>query len=941
MCNQPSILAGRFFKNRSEKDLTDELQNSSDPGDNEKSSSTYYGPSVSITKELKTSYLDYAMSVIVSRAIPDLRDGLKPVHRRILYAMHDSGNTHDKGYRKSARPVGDVMGKFHPHGDSAIYDALVRMAQPFSMSLPLLDGQGNFGSMDGDNPAAMRYTEVRMDKPASFLLADIEKDTVDFQDNYDGKDREPSVLPARYPNMLVNGAGGIAVGMATNIPPHNLGEVIDATLALIENPDLTSENLIEFVPAPDFPTGGIILGRSGAKKAYIEGRGSVLIRAKTKIEEIKKDRYAIIVDEIPYQVNKASMIEKIAEQVREKKIDGISHVQDESDRNGVRVVIELKRDATADVVLNQLFRFTPMQTSFGCNMLALNGGRPEQLTLRTFLTNFIAFREEVVARRTAFELRKARERSHILCGLAVTVSNVDEIVATIRASSDAAEAREKLMQRSWPANEIREYIALIDDPTHKINDDGSYNLSEAQVRAILDLRLQRLTQIGVKEVTDELEALSFKIKDYLDILASRSKIMSIIAEELNEVKEQFAPPRRTEIIDWAGDMEDEDLIEREDMVVTITSGGYIKRTPLADFRAQRRGGKGLAGMQTKDEDVVTTLFVANTHTQLLFFSTDGMAYKLKTWRLPLGSRTAKGKAIINILPIQSGVSIAAVMPVDAPEEEWEKLQIIFSTSSGDVRRNALSDFTNVRSNGKIAMDLPEETKLVNARIANEDDDVMLVTDSGRAIRFSTTAVRVFKGRKSTGVRGIKLLGDDKVVSMSIIRHFEASPDERSAYLKMRRAVAGMSDDEVSSQEEEEEEINANATISPEKYAEMSAAENLILTITSSGSGKLSSSHDYPVRGRGGMGVSAIDKKMRGGLLVASFPVEIEDQIMLATSNGQSIRVPVEGISFRSRSAGGVKVFNTGEDEQVVSVAWIAEKGDDSDDTEAQGEDSTD
>ena len=877
------------------------------------------------------------MSVIVSRAIPDLRDGLKPVHRRILYAMHDSGNTHDKGYRKSARPVGDVMGKFHPHGDSAIYDALVRMAQPFSMSLPLLDGQGNFGSMDGDNPAAMRYTEVRMDKPASFLLADIEKDTVDFQDNYDGKDREPTVLPARYPNMLVNGAGGIAVGMATNIPPHNLGEVINATLALIENPDLTSENLVEFVPAPDFPTGGIILGRTGARKAYTEGRGSVLIRAKTKIEEIKKDRYAIIVDEIPYQVNKASMIEKIAEQVREKKIEGISHVQDESDRNGVRVVIELKRDATPDVVLNQLFRFTPLQTSFGCNMLALNGGRPEQLTLRTFLTNFIAFREEVVARRTAFELRKARERSHILCGLAVTVSNVDEIVATIRASSDASEARKKLMQRSWPANEIREYIALIDDPTHKINDDGTYNLSEAQVRAILELRLQRLTQIGVKEVTDELEALSSKIKEYLEILASRSKIMAIISSELNEVKDQFSTNRRTEIIDWAGDMEDEDLIEREDMVVTITSGGYIKRTPLADFRAQRRGGKGLAGMQTKDEDVVTTLFVANTHTQLLFFSNDGMAYKLKTWRLPLGARTAKGKAIVNILPIQAGVSIAAVMPVDAPEEEWEKLQIIFSTSSGDVRRNALSDFTNVRSNGKIAMDLPEDITLVNARIANEDDDVMLVTDSGRAIRFSTTAVRVFKGRKSTGVRGIKLLGDDKVVSMSIIRHFEASPDERSAYLKMRRAVAGMSDDAVGSPEEEDEEINANATITPERYAEMSAAENLILTITASGSGKLSSSHDYPVRGRGGMGVSAIDKKMRGGLLVASFPVEIEDQIMLATSNGQSIRVPVEGISFRSRSAGGVKVFNTGEEEQVVSVAWIAEKGEDADENELEAE----
>jgi len=871
------------------------------------------------------------MSVIVSRAIPDLRDGLKPVHRRILYAMHDSGNTYEKSYRKSARPVGDVMGKFHPHGDSAIYDALVRMAQPFSMSLPLFDGQGNFGSMDGDNPAAMRYTEVRMDKPASFLLADIEKDTVNFQDNYDGKDREPTVLPARYPNMLVNGAGGIAVGMATNIPPHNLGEVIDATLALIEDPDLTSENLVEFVPAPDFPTGGIILGRSGARKAYTDGRGSVLIRAKTRIEEIKKDRYAIIVDEIPYQVNKASMIEKIAEQVREKKIEGISHVQDESDRNGVRVVVELKRDATPDVVLNQLFRFTPMQTSFGCNMLALNGGRPEQLTLRTFLTNFISFREEVVARRTAFELKKARERSHILCGLAVTVSNVDEIVNTIRASSDASEAREILFFKKKTANEIRDYIVLIDDPTHKINEDGTYNLSEAQVRAILELRLQRLTQIGVKEVTDELEALSSKIKDYLEILASRSKIMSIISSELNEVKEQFSVNRRTEIIDWAGDLEDEDLIEQEDMVVTITSGGYIKRTPLADFRAQRRGGKGLAGMQTKDEDVVTTLFVANTHTQLLFFSTDGMAYKLKTWRLPLGSRTAKGKAIVNILPIQAGVSIAAVMPVDAQEEKWGELQIIFSTSSGDVRRNALSDFTNVRSNGKIAMDLPEDIKLVNARIANENDDVMLVTDSGRAIRFSTTSLRVFKGRKSTGVRGIKLLGDDKVVSMSIIRHFEASPDERSAYLKMRRAVAGMSDDEVSAQEDEDEEINANATISPEKYAEMSAVENLILTITSSGSGKLSSSHDYPVRGRGGMGVSAIDKKMRGGLLVASFPVEIEDQIMLATSNGQSIRVPVEGISFRSRSAGGVKVFNTGEDEQVVSVAWIAERGEDGED----------
>ena len=905
--------------------MTDTPEKPETDEENEPQRMQFDGPSVSITDELKTSYLDYAMSVIVSRAIPDLRDGLKPVHRRILYAMHETGNSHDKAYRKSARPVGDVMGKFHPHGDSAIYDALVRMAQDFSMSLPLLDGQGNFGSMDGDNPAAMRYTEVRMDKPSAFLLADIDKDTVNFQDNYDGKDQEPTVLPARFPNMLVNGAGGIAVGMATNIPPHNLGEVIDATLGLIDNPDLSSEELIQYVPGPDFPTGGIMLGRSGARKAYIEGRGSVIIRAKTRVEEIRKDRYAIVIDEIPYQVNKASMIEKIAEQVREKKIEGIAHVQDESDRNGVRVVVELKRDATAEVVLNQLYRFTPMQTSFGCNMLALNGGRPEQLTLRTFLTNFIDFREEVVARRTAYELRKARERSHVLCGLAVAVSNVDEVVATIRGSADAADAREKLMTRRWPAHDIAEYIQLIDDPTHTMNEDGTYNLSETQARAILELRLQRLTQIGVKEVTDELQELAGKIREYLEILASRDRIMDIIRTELVEVKEQFAVPRRTEIVEWSGDMEDEDLIEREDMVVTVTAGGYIKRTPLADFRAQRRGGKGLSGMQTKDEDAVTTLFVANTHTQLLFFTTDGMAYKLKTWRLPQGGRTAKGKAIVNILPIPTGVSIAAIMPVDVPEEEWDNLQIIFATSAGDVRRNALSDFTNVRSNGKIAMDLPEGIELVNARIAGEDDDVMLFTNSGRAIRFSTTDVRVFKGRKSTGVRGIRLIGEDRVVSMSIIRHFDATSDERAAYLKMRRAIAGMVDEEGSS---DEEGVSENATISQERYAEMSAAENLILTITKGGSGKTSSSHDYPVRGRGGMGVAAMDKAMRGGEIVASFPVEMQDQIMLVTSKGQSIRVPVEGISFRSRSAGGVRVFNTGTDETVVSVAWIADQGED-------------
>ncbi|MCK0143747.1 DNA gyrase subunit A [Aliiroseovarius sp. F20344] len=889
----------------------------------------YDGPQISIEEEMKSSYLDYAMSVIVSRAIPDLRDGLKPVHRRILYAMYETGNSHDKPYRKSARPVGDTMGKYHPHGDSAIYDALVRMAQPFSMSLPLLDGQGNFGSMDGDNPAAMRYTEVRMDKPAASLLADIEKDTVNFQDNYDGKDLEPTVLPARFPNMLVNGAGGIAVGMATNIPPHNLGEVIDATLALIEDPDLSSEGLMDYVPGPDFPTGGIMLGRSGAQKAYLEGRGSVIMRAKTRIEEIRKDRYAIVLDEIPYQVNKATLVERIAEGVRDKKLEGISAVQDESDRIGVRVVVELKRDATPEVVLNQLFRHTQMQTSFGCNMLALNGGRPEQLTLRDFLSHFITFREEVVTRRTAYELRKARERSHILCGLAVAVSNVDEVVATIRSSQDPADARAKLMSRRWPAADIAEYIQLIDDPTHKMNEDGTYNLSETQARAILELRLQRLTAMGVKEVTDELQELAAKIRDYLDILRSRERIMSIISDELLEVREAFAVPRRTQIVDWSGDMDDEDLIEREDMVVTITSTGWAKRTPLADFRAQKRGGKGLSGMQTKDEDVITTLFVANTHTQLLFFTDDGMAYKLKTWRLPQGGRTAKGKPLVNILPIPTGVSIAAILPVDRDEDEWDDLQIVFATSKGSVRRNRLSDFTNVKANGKIAMKFEgddEGTRLINARICDENDDVMLVTSGGRAIRFPVTDARVFNSRASTGVRGIKLVNKgDEVVSASVIRHFEATPDERTAFIKRFRTELGSDSDDDSS-----EDIAGD--LSEDRYQEMLAANDLLVTINKGGTGNLTSSHDYRVSGRGGQGVAA----MKGGEIVACFPIEIEDQIMLATSKGQSIRCPVDGISFRSRGAGGVKVFNTGKGEEVVSVARIVEQSED-DDAEASGD----
>ncbi|MEL7172106.1 MAG: DNA gyrase subunit A, partial [Pseudomonadota bacterium] len=681
------------------------------------------GPTITVEDEMKRSYIEYAMSVIVSRALPDLRDGLKPVHRRILYAMHEAGNTHDKAYRKAARTVGDVIGKYHPHGDSAVYDALVRMAQDFSMRLPLLDGQGNFGSMDGDAPAAMRYTEVRMEKVATALLEDIDRDTVDFVPNYDGQDLEPVVLPARFPNLLVNGAGGIAVGMATNIPPHNLGEVIDATLAVIDDPEVDLETLMELIPAPDFPTGGIILGRSGTLKAYMTGRGSVILRARIDEKEVEAaGRPRIVVTEIPYQVNKSTLVERIAELAKEKRVEGLAHIQDESDRFGVRIVIDLKRDATRDVVLNQLYRFTSLQTTFGCNMLALNGGKPEQFDLITFLTAFIAFREEVIARRTAHLLMKARERAHLLSGLVVAVSNVDEVVATIRSSPDPATARERLKERRWPAEDIAEYIRLVDDPNHTLNEDGTYNLSDAQARAILDLRLQRLTAMGVKEIGDELAELAEKITDYLDILRSRERIMQIIRDELTAVKEGFATPRRTEIVEWEGDLDDEDLIEREDMVVTVTSGGYIKRTPLSEFRAQARGGKGLAGMAMKDDDFVSRLFVANTHTPLLIFTTSGIVYKLKTWRLPLGGRNARGKALVNILPIEQGVGIAAIMPVDRAEEEWDDLQIVFATSEGDVRRNQLGDFTNVKANGKIAMKLPEGVRLIGAQICDESFD---------------------------------------------------------------------------------------------------------------------------------------------------------------------------------------------------------------------------
>jgi DNA gyrase subunit A len=886
---------------------------------------------ISIVDEMKRSYLDYAMSVIVSRALPDARDGLKPVHRRILYSMHENGYTPDKKYVKSARIVGDVMGQYHPHGDQSIYDALVRMAQDFAMRVMLVDGQGNFGSVDGDPPAAMRYTESRLAKAAMPLLDDIDKDTVDFTPNYDESKDEPAVLPARYPNLLVNGAGGIAVGMATNMPPHNLGEVIDGCLAFMENPDVSAEELIEIIPGPDFPTGALILGRAGARSAYTTGRGSVIMRAKSEIEEVRKDREAIIFTEIPYQVNKASLIEKIAELVREKKIEGISDLRDESDRDGMRIVVEIKRDAMADVVLNQLYRYTPLQTSFGANMVALNGGRPELMTLKDLIKAFVDFREEVVSRRTKYLLNKARERAHVLCGLAIAVANIDEVIRLIRTAPDPNTAREALMGRDWPAYDIAPLIALVDDPRHKINDDGTYRLSEAQARAILDLRLQRLTALGRDEIGDELSKLAAEISDYLEILRSRVRIMSIIRDELTEIRNTFATPRKTQIVDWDSDLDDEDLIAREDMVVTVSHAGYIKRVPLSTYRAQRRGGKGRSAMTTRDEDFVTRLFVANTHTPVIFFSSEGQAYKEKVWRLPLAAPNAKGKALVNMLPIKQGERITTIMPLPEDEASWDKLDVMFATSRGTVRRNKLSDFVQVNRGGKIAMKLDEGDHIVDVQICSENDDVLLTTAKGQCIRFPVTDVRVFKGRDSMGVRGINLAEGDDIISMAILRHVEATGEERAAYLKMRRAVTGEQMGADADASEDAEEANADATLSQERYAEMSALEQCILTLSEKGYGKRTVSYEYRITGRGGKGITAMAVNNRNGKLVASFPVENSDQIMLVTDGGQLIRVPVEGIRVVGRNSQGVTVFSTRDKEKVVSVEHI--EGEDAEEVE--------
>jgi DNA gyrase subunit A len=843
--------------------------------------------------------------------------------------MHEQGHTPDKKYVKSARVVGDVMGKYHPHGDQAIYDALVRMAQDFSMRLPLIDGQGNFGSVDGDAPAAMRYTEVRLQRVAGSLVDDLDKDTVAFQANYDNSEREPVVLPARFPNLLVNGAGGIAVGMATNIPPHNLGEVIDACVALIDNPGLSIEDLIAFIPGPDFPTGGIILGRQGIRAAYHLGRGSIVMRGKVEFETLRGEREAIVVSEIPYQVNKAHMVERIGELVREKKIEGIAALRDESDRDGYRVVVELRRDAMPDVVLNQLYRFTALQSSFGANMVALDAGRPQVMNLKDLLASFVAFREEVVYRRTKHLLGKARDRAHVLVGLAIAVANIDEMIRLIRAAKDANEARDQLMNRDWPARDVAAMVTLIDDPRHSVSPEGSTRLSAEQAKAILDLRLQRLTALGRDEIKAELDKLAGEIADYLDILRSRARIQTIVKDELAAIKNDFATPRRTVIIDQEGEMEDEDLIQREDMVVTVSHAGYVKRVPLSTYRAQRRGGKGRAGMQTREEDFVTRLFVASTHTPVLFFSSRGQVYKEKVWRLPLAAPQARGKALINILPLDQGESITTIMPLPEDEATWDKLDVMFATTRGTVRRNKLSDFADVRRSGIIAMKLDEGDSIVDVQICKENDDVLLTSAAGQCIRFAVDDVRVFQGRTSMGVRGIALADGDKVISLSILRHVEATADERIAYLKRASAVRRGGNGEAEENGVDSEEADGAIELGQSRYVELSAAEQFVLTISEKGFGKRTSSYEYRTTGRGGKGIVAMAITEKNGRLVASFPVEESDQIMLVTDGGQLIRCPVDGIRIAGRSTQGVIVFSTAEGERVASVGRLSEESEES------------
>ena len=868
---------------------------------------------INIVDEMKTSYLDYAMSVIVSRALPDVRDGLKPVHRRILYSAFESGYVAGRPYRKSARIVGDVMGKYHPHGDSSIYDALARMTQDWSMSVPLVDGQGNFGSMDPDPPAAMRYTESRLAKVANTLLGDLDKDTVDFQPNYDGSESEPTVLPARYPNLLVNGAGGIAVGMATNIPPHNLGEVINATLATIDNPEITLDDLMAIVPGPDFPTGAMMLGQGGARNAYATGRGSIMMRSTHVIEEGRNDRQSIVLTSIPFQVGKSGLVEKIAEAARDKRIEGVSDIRDESNREGVRVVIELKRDATAEVVLNQLWRHTPAQSSFPANMLAIRGGRPEMMGLKTILSAFIDFREEVITRRCKFELNKARDRAHILLGLVVAVSNLDEVVRIIRSSPSPAAAREALLAREWPIGDIAPYIRLVEAIDGEMDDSASYRLSEVQVKAILDLRLHRLTALGRDEIGKELKELADEIEELLSILANRDKLIAVMRDELIAVRDEFAKPRRTQLAPAADGIDDEDLIEREEMVVTVTMDGYIKRTTLDTFRAQRRGGKGRAGMATKDEDVVTEMFVTSTHTPVLFFSTLGKVYRMKVWRLPEGGPATRGRPMVNLLPLGKDETISTVLPLPEDETEWGKLHVMFATAKGSVRRNSMDAFTNVPSNGKIAMKFEgedEDDRLIGVALLDESDDVLLATRQGKAIRFAGDDVREFQSRNSTGVRGMRLAAGDEVISLSILHRVGTTGDEREAYLR----AAPWKDNEN------------EPTLPADRMAELAAREQFILTVCANGYGKLSSAYEYRRTGRGGQGITNIDNIARNGLVVASFPATKAHQLMLVTDQAKLIRMGLDSMRVIGRGSAGVRLFDVAKDEHVVSAALI-EDGD--------------
>ena len=895
---------------------------------------------IAIEDELKRSYLDYAMSVIVSRALPDVRDGLKPVHRRILFSMNEQGHTPDRSYVKSARVVGDVMGKYHPHGDSAIYDTMVRLAQPFSMNLLLVDGQGNFGSVDNDPPAAMRYTESRMTRAAMSILADLDKDTVDFKDNYDGSEQEPVVLPSRIPNLLVNGAGGIAVGMATNIPPHNLGEIVDACMAYIDNPEVSLETLLDIVPGPDFPTGGEIIGRTAPRNALMSGRGSVIIRGTAHIEELRKDREAIVITAIPYQVNKAGLVERIAELVREKRVEGIADLRDESNRDGMRVVVEMKKDASAEVILNQLYRYTPLQSSFGVNMLALNRGRPLQMNLLDMVSAFVDFREEVVVRRTKFELGKARDRGHVLVGLAIAVANIDDFIAIIRGSKDPSEARERLIARDWPAGDMLPLVELIADPRTVIVEASRIRLTEEQARSILALTLSRLTGLGRDEIFGEARELAAAIQEYLDILSSRERIMGIVRDELTEVRTAFAVPRRTQIVDGDADVEDEDLIVREDMVITVTHGGYVKRTPLATYRTQHRGGKGRSGMSTKDEDAVTRVFSANTHTPMLFFSSGGKAYKLKVWRLPLGTPTSRGKAFVNLLPIEPGESITSILALPEDEASWDQYDVMFATRSGNVRRNKLSDFIDIRRNGKIAMKLDENDAIVGVAVCRAgENDVLLTTALGRCIRFAVDDVRVFAGRDSTGVRGIRLADGDLIISMAILLAVPATPAERIGYLKhakaMRAAIEGEeAEDAPAADDEDSEEA---AALTPERIAELGAAEEIILTVSTEGFGKRTSAYEFRRTGRGGQGLLAQDLTKKGGRLAASFPVDDSDQILLVTDQGQLIRTPVRQVRQAGRNTQGVTIFRTAADEHVVSVERLADQGEGDEDGLVDGE----